>query len=257
MPLGVLMVTGAYFPELSGGGVQCRELVRTLKDHVNFVVLTTCTESSLPEAGEVDGVPVYRVVVDVTQITSKLKAAFRLASKFVQLHRQFDVVHLHGFSQKTILLTILAKLFRKILLLTLHTSGYDEPRSIRSKGRLAFWCYSQAALFFGVSPRLQELYYSSQLPHDKFRLIPNGVDLESFRPANQGERRALRRELGLPEELVLILFVGFFSREKRPDLLFDAWTRMQGDELPATGLVFVGATRSRYHEVDPALAQKR
>jgi len=31
---------------------------------------------------------------------------------------------------------------------------------------------------------------------------------------------------------------------------------MHGDGLPDTGLVFVGATRSRYHEVDPALAQK-
>ena len=256
MPLGVLMVTGAYPPEVSGGGVQCRELVRTLKGHVNFIVLTTCTESSLPEAEELDGVPVYRVLVDVTQVKSKLKAAIRLASTFAQLRRRFDVVHFHGFSRKTILLTILAKLFRKTLLLTLHTSGYDEPRSIRSKGRLAFWCYSQADLFFGVSPRLQELYNSSELPRDKFRLIPNGVDLECFRPADQGEQRALRRELGLPAELALILFVGFFSREKHPDLLFEAWTRMQEDGLPATGLVFVGATRSRYHEVDPALAQK-
>jgi glycosyltransferase involved in cell wall biosynthesis len=103
---------------------------------------------------------------------------------------------------------------------------------------------------------LQELYHSSALPREKFWLIPNGVDVERFRPGDKGERQALRRELGLSEELTLILFVGFFSHEKHPDLLFEAWTRLLVGELPPTGLVFVGVTRSRYYEVDPRLAQK-
>ena len=253
---GILMVTGAYPPEISGGGIQCRELVRTLQSRVNFTVLTTCADSSLPETGELDGIEIFRVFVDVSCIRSRLMAAFRLAAKFIRLRARFDIVHIHGFSQKAVLLTLFAKLFRKTLLLTLHTGGYDEPQSVRWKGRLAFWCYSQATFFFGVSPSLQQHYYSSGLPRDKFRFIPNGVDLECFRPADQGEQRALRRELGLPEELALILFVGFFSHEKCPDLLFEAWTRMRGDGMPATGLVFVGTTRSRYHEVDPALAQR-
>lgn len=50
--------------------------------------------------------------------------------------------------------------------------------------------------------------------------------------------------------------MGFFSHEKRPDLLFKAWTRMLIEDLPTTGLVFVGATWSRYYEVDPALAHR-
>ncbi len=103
---------------------------------------------------------------------------------------------------------------------------------------------------------MQQLYYDSGLPREKFWLIPNGVDVERFRPGDQAERRALRKELGLPEALVLILFVGFFSHEKRPDLLFEAWTRMGAEGLPATGLVFVGAKHSPYYEVDPVLAQK-
>lgn len=250
------MVTGAYYPEVSGAGLQCRELVCTLRDRIVFTILTTTADPSLSTVGEVDGVSVYRITVDVDQFESKLRAAFRLASTFIWLRERFDIVHLHGFSRKSLLLVLLTRIFRKKLVLKLTSVGHDDPVSIHTRGRLAFWCYSRADIFVGVSPRLQQLYYSSGLPREKFWLIPNGVDIERFRPAEQGERLALRKELGLPEELTLILFVGFFSHEKCPDLLFEAWMRILGDASLATGLVFIGATRSHYYEVDPGLAQK-
>lgn len=249
------MVTGAYYPEVSGAGLQCRELIRMLRDRVRVTVLTTSADPLLPAVGEVDGVPVYRVVVDLGRLRTKLGAAICLTSTFIRLRGQFDIVHLHGFPQKSLLLVLLAKLFRKKLVLKLTSVGHDDPLSIRTRGRLAFWCYSRADLFLGVSPRLQQLYHFSGLPRGKFWLIPNGVDLGRFRPGDQRERQALRRELGLPEELPLVLFVGFFSHEKRPNVLFEAWTRMLSGDLPSAGLVFVGATRSRYYEVDPGLAQ--
>ncbi len=62
--VGVLMVTGAYYPELSGAGLQCRSLVRSLKEHVDFLVFTTTSvERMLPLEDECDDVPVYRVRV--------------------------------------------------------------------------------------------------------------------------------------------------------------------------------------------------
>ncbi len=253
---GVLMVTGAYYPEVSGAGVQCRTLVNALKDQVDFSVLTTTLDRQLPLEDVVDSVAVYRVPVDPTSPLSLVRAALRIARLFVTLRSRFQIIHLHGFSRKTLLVILLARCFRKRIIQKLTMVGDDDPLSIRKSGRVAFWWYSRADLYFGVSPRLQELYHSSALPREKFWLIPNGVDLERFRPGDQGERQALRRELGLPEELTLILFVGLFSHVKHPDLLFEAWTRLLVGELPPTGLVFVGATRSRYYEVDSALAQK-
>ena len=46
-PPAVLMVTGAYFPELSGGGLQARAVVRALAGEARFTVLTTSIEPSL------------------------------------------------------------------------------------------------------------------------------------------------------------------------------------------------------------------
>lgn len=252
---GVLMVVGAYSPEVSGGGLQCRELVRALNSEMPCTILSVSADFSLPRIGEVDGVPVYRIPVDTTRLGSKMRAATHLAWTFIRLRRRFSLVHFHGFSEKTILLTLLSKLLRTRTLLTLHTADHDEPASIRAKGRLAFWCYAQVDCFVGVSPYLHERYLASRLPEEKFRLIPGGIDLRRFHPpADPDERRRLRQELRLPDRLPLILFVGFFSHDKRPRLLFDAWSRLQGDRIPPTGLVFVGATRSPYFEVDAGLA---
>ena len=54
----VLMVTGAYFPELSGGGLQARAIVRALGDRFDFSVLTTSADRSLPGRSEEAGVPI-------------------------------------------------------------------------------------------------------------------------------------------------------------------------------------------------------
>jgi glycosyltransferase involved in cell wall biosynthesis len=248
------MVTGAYDPQLSGAGLQCRELVLQLRDAVRFTVLTTTTDPLLPAKDERDGVPVHRVLVDPTSAWSKLTAGLRMTRIVLGEQRRFSILHLHGFSQKSMLLVILGLILGKRIGIKLTSVGHDDPESMRSRGGLAYWCYSRARIFFGVSPRFQTLYHESGLPCDRFRLIPNGVDVQRFRPASPNERRALRAELGLPAGATVILFVGFFSREKCPDVLFDAWARAAISE-PASVLVFVGATRSAYYEVDESLAQ--
>ena len=48
------------------------------------------------------------------------------------------------------------------------------------------------------------------------------------------------------------LFVGFFSRDKRPDAVFRAWRREAARD-PRAVLVFVGATVPKYYEIDGAL----
>jgi glycosyltransferase involved in cell wall biosynthesis len=71
----------------------------------------------------------------------------------------------------------------------------------------------------------------------------------------RGERAELRRELGLPPDLALVLFVGFFSRDKRPQLLYRAWSGMATASSGAQiGLVMIGATRSVHGEIDSELA---
>jgi glycosyltransferase involved in cell wall biosynthesis len=245
------MVTGAYHPELSGAGLQCRHLIRALGDRARCRVLTTSARRG-PTPAMVDGVPVHRVFVDVGRRRSRARAGAALAAAFLRLAARVDIVHFHGFSRKSILLMPLATALHKRCVLKLTSVGHDDPEAVGARGPLARFAYGRADAYVGVSPRQRQLYRASGLPEHRFVLIPNGVDTERFHPASPAERAAARRALGLPAELPLVLFVGFFSKEKQPDVLFEAWRRLA--QVPS-GLVYVGATRAPYYEVDPGLAE--
>jgi len=255
-PRGILMVTGAYWPELSGGGLQCRTMMQALRGRFVFRVLTTCTDRALPADDVVDGIPVKRIHVDVTSAMSKLRAAMATLWFFVSRQSTFDVVHLHGFSQKSVLLVLLARLFGKKVVITIHTADQDEPEGVRRLGAFAYQRYVSADQFIAISPRLAENYRRAGLPENRLAVASNAVDTDRFSPVDAAERRRLRAELdAAPVDLPWILFVGFFSADKAPDVLADAWLQLHQAGLRSS-LVLVGASRSAYHEVDASIAER-
>ncbi|MEO8681150.1 MAG: glycosyltransferase family 4 protein [Vicinamibacterales bacterium] len=254
-PPRVLMLTGAYFPETSGASLQCRQLVRTLSDRASFTVLTTTTDRALASRDVVDGVEVRRIFVDPASAVSKATAAVRMAAALLRLSRRFDIVHLHGFSQKSMLVIAAAELLGKRIVIKLTSIGHDDPQAMRERGAIAYWFYRAADRFIGVSPQFERSYRAAGLPSSRYRFIPNGVELDRFRPASDAERAALRHRLGLPSDLPVVLFVGFFSREKRPDVLFASWVALFDSGVRST-LVLVGATRSSYYEIDSGMAAR-
>jgi glycosyltransferase involved in cell wall biosynthesis len=249
----VLMVTGAYYPETSGGGLQARTVIRALRGRADFSVLTTSADPSLPARSEEDGIPIRRVFVDVQSRLSQVTAAARVATAFVDLSARFDIVNLHGFSRKAILLAALSRLLKKRFVLTFQTGVHDEPTAAQAAGVAAYWAYRQADVYLSVSPGLSRAYLAAGLPAARLRQVCNSVDTDRFRPPLRGERAALRRELGLPLDLALVLFVGFFSRDKRPQLLYRAWSAMASGNA-RIGLMMIGATESIHGEVDTELA---
>src|SRR6266550_4813055 len=130
----VLMVIGAYDPELSGGGLPCREIVTRLRGRAQFMVLTTTADPSLPTNDERDEVPVHRVFIDPSRTWSKIRGFFDMSRAFLRMRRRFSIVHLHGFSQKTILMAGLARLFGKRIVITLTSVGHDDPASMKRRG---------------------------------------------------------------------------------------------------------------------------
>lgn len=253
-PIKVLMVTGAYYPEISSGGTQCRVMAEQLRGRAEIHVLTTAVDRSLPRYDRIDDVPVTRVRVNVRSGWSKLRAFGRMVIELFRLVPAVEIVHLHGYSSKNVLVTIFAKMFRRPLVLSLHTAGFDEPEEIERQGSLALWAFLSVDLYLSVSHGLVEKYLCYGLPPDRIQLVPNGIDVETFAPAPADQKCALRRQLGLPERRPIVVFVGFFSADKQPRVLFDAWLESRaGSGLPV--LVFVGATRSSYFEIDARIAE--
>ncbi len=247
-------MTGAYYPEISAAAVQCRAVAAAIGDRAQLSILTTAVDSALPPQDAVDGRQVARVIVDVARRRSKAIASLRLARHLLRASGTYDMIHVHGFSQKNVPVSLLARLLGKPVVLTLHTAGQDEPAVVRRKGRLAAWAFESADLTMAVSPGLEARWRAAHLPAARIRLVPNGVDTRRFRPAAAHERLELRRALGWREDDRVVLFVGFFSRDKRPDLLVRAWRRL-AEAGVRFRIAFVGARKSGYYEIDESLAR--
>jgi glycosyltransferase involved in cell wall biosynthesis len=251
-----MLVTGAYYPEISSGGQQCRAVARELADRVRFSVLATAVDRSLPSEATVDGVRVFRLPIDVASRPSRAAAFLRLAWIMLRERTRFDIVHLHGVSAKNVAVTSLARMMGKRIVLTMHTAGQDEPQAVAARGgEAAVRAFKKADVVLSVSPVLSERYREAGFAPEKLRDTINGIDIERFRPATEPERVALRERLQLPAAR-MVLFVGFFSRDKRPNVLFDAWRKLTATVREPIALVFVGATSSPYFEIDQELAPR-
>jgi glycosyltransferase involved in cell wall biosynthesis len=250
----VLMVTGAYYPEISSGGLQTRLMANAMRGEAIVRVLTTALDRRTPRHSTVDDVAVTRIHLRAVTAASKLAATAAIVPELVRLVRWCDVVHLHGVSSKNILVTAVAQFFGQPIVLSLHTTGADEPEPVRKSGVLSWWAFRAAARYMSVSAGLRQSYLDAGLPADRIEQVGNGIDTDEFSPATADEKRRLRRSLGLDADRPLILFVGFFSHDKQPRVLFDAWLRLREVHGVDASLVFVGATKSDYYEVDESLA---
>lgn len=252
----MLLVAGAYFPEFSAGGLQSRAVAARLRDRVTFHVLTTATTPSLPASAIVDGVPVRRVFVSIGSRWSAVVASMRMARELVAVLPRVSLVHVQGYSSKLILVAVMARLFRRPVILHLQTSKHDEPAMVRALGPLAWWAFRSAAKYLSVSPGLTRPCLEAGLPADRVREIPNGVDAARFAPSSVTGRQALRRQLHLPEDRPIVLFVGVMMPDKQPHVLLDAWLQMRRTTGIVSTLVFVGASNPKLYELADRLAER-
>jgi glycosyltransferase involved in cell wall biosynthesis len=252
---GVLMVTGVYYPEVSGASLQGRTLIAAFGDRARCRVLTTTSDRSLMRNTEVDGIAVRRVLIDLGRPATKITGAVAMASAFLRDAPSFQIVHLHGFSQKSALLMILARVLGKRTVVKMSSLGHDDPVSFRRRHPLLYRLFARADRLVSIGPAFTAAAAEARLPLGRVVSIPNGVDVARFSPATPERRLAARRDLDLPPEIPVVLCVAFFSAEKRQEALFDAWL----DSRTAAGdiaLVFAGATRSASGEVDGTIAER-
>jgi len=258
-PITICMVTGAYWPQVSGGGIQCKTIVDALGADVECLVLTTCTTPGLPPVEKVGWATVHRVFVDPAKRGWRFRALRQFIGQWWGLRRRVTILHLHGISLKTLGLAIWARWAGIPIVQLMSSAGDDDPLAIRRKPG-GWWksrIYRLADRYVSLGPALSHAYRAAGLPAEQLVEIPNALDGRRFcPPKDDAEHQALRRTLGLPEEQTLILAVGFISYVKGTDLLLEAWEALRqrwGDSL---ALLIIGSTDTRYFEVAGDLVQR-
>jgi D-inositol-3-phosphate glycosyltransferase len=157
-----------------------------------------------------------------------------------------DVVHVHGFVYEPTLTAVgLARRYGKPLVLTEHTrSAPLLDQVLRRPGYVAYgnriaeagdavaaaslgrWALRRAGVVCVFNEGVREMV-RRLAPRTPVEWLESGIDLESFRPAEEGERERTRAKLGW-DERPRVLFVGRATEKKGLPLALEAIREARG-----------------------------
>jgi len=110
----------------------------------------------------------------------------------------------------------------------------DEQGGLRTALRRLFlrwvYWYVDVALYVGQNNRA---YFEAHgLSDEQLAWAPHAVENQRFKsvPAAEHEAQQWRRDLGIPDEAVVLLFAGKFEPKKAPDTLLDAFLECENEK---------------------------
>jgi len=251
--LRVLMITGVYYPEVNGAVLQCKQLVKIINASIIFTVLAETSNKALNEIDLIDGILVSRTFIPRGLNIGHIIGIFKFLIRYFLLLRKIDIIHIHGFSKRNALLIAFGFLSRKKIILKMSSYGIDDAMSIKKRSTILWILYKCCHAFIGLSPAFSWSYECSGLPLSKYNFIPNGVDTVRFSPFSREMRVSTREKYGFSQLNKIIIFVGHFSSDKRPLLLYHAWDELNQKNI-YTDLLFIGLTTNSY-EVDGEIVE--
>lgn len=152
------------------------------------------------------------------------------------------VHHAHGCLYATTLLAATAaRRASRPLIVTEHVGIVPYPSRTLMRIQAAAWrlvgerVLRCADAVVACNARVRD-WLSGRTPTDKVYLVPNGVDVDRFRPADQVEREQARSKLGLPRAGTLAIFVGRDTPKKNLDAII---------QMPRTGFRVVACGVAR------------
>lgn len=239
-PVRVAMLTQCYLPFIGGAEKQLAALLpRLAAKGIEPMVLTRRLDDS-PVRDTVDGIPVVRLQVRGPKPVASLSYT---AMCLRELHRfRPDVVH--AFELRSPTLTAAA--FRAltgtpVVAKVLRGGALGDIAALSrrplDRRRLAFML-SRVDAFNVISKEIDEELGAAGVDGSRRHFIPNGVDVDQYRPVGRERKAAARAALGLPPGPVA-LCVGRLEPEKRFLDLARIWPQIRM-RLPDATLAIVG-----------------
>lgn len=250
----VLFCVYNYFPAASGGAERQARLQAEELSSRGYAVTVVCPRWPGMHDGFVGRVDVRRTRrLNVRYLKTPTHLA-GLAWFLARNARRFDLVHVHLASLQAEVVVRICRLLRRPVYVKVACGGHvgDVLRHRRIVALTRYVGLRRATRVQALSEQIREELLGIGVDPVRIVSIPNGVDTSIFRPAAPGERRRFRRELSLPEDEVIVLYVGRFARYKGIFELLEAW---QAVSPAAARLVLVGTPETHHSIGVPAEAE--
>jgi glycosyltransferase involved in cell wall biosynthesis len=211
-------------PDPSGAGKQAVTLAKALEEQGIQAMLLGDLRDAGAAFERIDGIRTHWIepLPENPSYFQLLAYWGRVGVALMRLRASFDVLHVHSAAFEQSGAVPLARMLRKRVLVRSSISGEFQGLGRSRSGRLQRRALAVCDAFVVLSRRLAEEYVESGLPPNRLNLIPNGVDEDRYKPVTAAEKRALRRELNLPEAERIAIFHGVFIERKSIHWLVDS-----------------------------------
>ncbi|MEV8016146.1 glycosyltransferase [Streptomyces sp. NPDC086554] len=209
---------------VGGAEQQLRLLLRHLPASCDVVTLTN--PGPVADGLTADGVRVIHLGMSGNRDVGALP-------RLVQLIRGggYDLVHTHLY-RACLYGRIAARLAgTRAVVATEHSLGNSqmEGRPLTAGVRALYLTGERLGrATVAVSPSVAERLSRWGVPRRRIHVVPNGIDVERFR-FDPRARIAVRRQLGLPDDVFVVGGVGRLAAGKRFDVLLHALAALPGD----------------------------
>ncbi|MHA1595228.1 MAG: glycosyltransferase family 4 protein [Candidatus Baldrarchaeia archaeon] len=232
-----------WYSKVGGISSHIRELAKSLSKRGHDVTIITVKKVEEAEDTNHHNVRVIRVsgaVIPGLKILSPLSLS---DVKDALLGEKFDIIHVHhAFIPISLYSVSVASKYGIPSVLTAHSLGVAHENHYLWRFLRVFMYPIRKTLenvnrIITVSEAVRRFMKHLLPDYERFVVIPNAVDIEEFKPNKSKEE--LRRELCLPIDNPIILFVGRLVVRKGVHVLLDAF-RSVVKEIPDARLVIVG-----------------
>ena len=164
--------------------------------------------------------------------------------KLLKNRRRFDIVYGPLLMESGLLCALSSIFLGKPSIVKIGSAGRygDVQRALRvAATAIRRVLFRRITKFVCLTKEIEdELVKELFMSRNKLIRIPNGVDLQRFKPANPLKRKKIRENMGIRPGEKVILFVGRLEKKKRVDFLLRAWHGVQSDRNANERLLIVG-----------------
>ena len=262
----VAMLSQRYSPLFGGAAVQARRLTAELVRRGWGAIIVTARTQGLPLRETIDGTPVTRVPTFGARRYGFFGLYFWLGSLVPLLLavRRWSILHVHGSGPFTWFPAQLARLLGRPVIVKMTLMGADDAAEVDAGvfGWMNRSLFEQAEAVVSISAPMSDAYRESGFDASKLHTMPQGVDIDRYRPAPAEERAALRSALGIDAQGPWLVCVGAVFPRKGTDVVVDAFIELAA-RRPGLRIAFVGQDDTSFEPLDQpeerafSLEQKR
>jgi glycosyltransferase involved in cell wall biosynthesis len=241
LPVSLLLICHSYPPVLGGSEIEAQRVAAALRQRGHQVTVLCAGGDPMPPVTRwVDplGTPVR---IFGGRWREPLRSyAFALGVAWTLLTGRYQLVY---FLMQGLHLAAglpVARLLHKPVLMKVSGSSIITMMGQSWLGRLELrWLRKWAKRVMILNKGMAEEAYAAGFGPEHLFWMPNPVDVEQFAPGTPDQRVNFRREMAIPQDAQVVLFVGRLAPEKEIPSLLKAMA-LVAKQLPSALLVVIG-----------------